>query len=114
MPASNRTMINKLQTAINQHSGTILIDKVQFYSEEQERAITLYKIGVPTTENGRKKKDILFQTSSQIQVVLYLRDYWYSMRGKELPTDNEMWNKIKEEKDISFEAVKVIQNNVGG
>ncbi len=104
MPASNRTMIHKLQTAINENGGCILIDRVQFFSEEQGRPISLYKISTPgeVMKNGKRKKDELFLTPSQIQVVLYLRDYWYWMQGKEIPTDNEMWNDIKKEKGIEF------------
>lgn len=105
MPASNRTMIHKLQTAINQNGGCILLDRVQFYSEEQDRPISLYKISTPGEigNNGKRKKDVLFTTPSQIQVVLFLRDYWYNMQGKEIPTDNEMWEQIKKEKGIIFE-----------
>lgn len=105
MPASNKTMIHKLQTAINMNGGCILIDKVQFFSEEQNRPISLYKISTPgeVMKSGRRKKDVLFMTPSQIQVVLYLRDYLYWLQGKEIPTDNEMWEKIKKEKSIIFE-----------
>lgn len=101
MSQSNKTMIHKLQTAINQHGGCILIDRVQFYSEEQDRPISLYKISTPgeVMKNGKRKKEELFLTPSQIQVVLYLRDYWYNMQGMEIPTDNEMWEKIKKKKE---------------
>ncbi len=104
MPASNKAMIHKLQTAINQNGGCILIDKVQFYSEEQDRPISLYKISTPgeIMKNGKRKKDVLFMTPSQIQVVLYLRDYWYWMQNKKIPIDNEMWEQIKKEKGIIF------------
>lgn len=105
---SNKAMIHKLQTAINMHGGCILIDKIQFYSAEQDRPISLYKICEPgeyinPEKNARRRKDILFTTPSQIQVVLFLRDYWYHMNDKEIPTDNEMWEQIKKEKGIVFE-----------
>lgn len=98
MPASNRTMIHKLQTAINQNGGVILIDRVQFYSKEQQRPISYYKICTKVAN----RKQLLFKTSSQIQVVLFLRDYWFNMRGLEIPTDNEMWNEIKKVNGIQF------------
>lgn len=100
MPASNKAMIHKLQTAINQHGGIILLDKAQFYSNDQQRPITIYK--VCTKNFSTNKKEVLFDTTSQIQVVLYLRDYWYWMSDKEIPTDNETWNKVKKEKGIVF------------
>lgn len=99
MPTSNKTMIHKLQTAINQHGGLILLDKAQFFSEDQNRPITIYKV---CTRTATKKKEVLFDTTSQIQVVLYLRDYWYWMNNKEIPTDNEMWNEVKKQKGIVF------------
>lgn len=102
MPASNRTMINKLQLAINSHGGRILIDKVQFYSEEQKQPVNMYRVSEPGEVKGAKRS-VLFQTASQIQVVLFLRDYWFHMQGLEIPTDNEVWNDIKKKKGIVFE-----------
>ena len=105
MATSNKQMIHKLQTAINNHGGCILLDKSQFFSEDQNRPITIYK--VCTKSAGATKKQLLFKTSSQIQIVLYLRDYWFTMQGKELPKSNEMWNDIKEKQGIKFD-------NIGG
>ena len=31
-----------------------------------------------------------------IQILLFLRDYWFEMNGWDIPTDNEMWNEIKQ------------------
>ena len=100
MPASNVSMIHKLQTAINTRGGLILIDKAQFYSDEQQRPVSIYKIC--TRDEGTRRKRVLFKTPSQIQVVLFLRDYWYWMNGKEIPTDNEQWNEIKRTNGIVF------------
>lgn len=104
MPASNKTMIHKLQAAINGKGEQLLIDKIQFFSEDQNRPISLYRISksVFNPEKGRNKKDKLFETASQIQVVLFLRDYWYYLTGQEIPTDNEMWNEIKKKQGIDF------------
>lgn len=80
------------------------MDKTQFYSAEENRPITIYKV---CTKNFRtNKKETLFSTPSQIQVVLYLRDFWFSMIGKEIPTDNETWNEVKKQKGIVFESKK--------
>ena len=105
MPASNKAMIRKLQVAINGKGEKITIDKNQFFSESQDRPISLYRISksVFNPETGRNKKEKLFETASQIQVVLFLRDYWYNLNGMEIPTDNEMWNEIKEKQNIVFE-----------
>ena len=37
----------------------------------------------------------IFASPSHIQIVFFLRDYLFAIEGKELPTDNEMWNKAK-------------------
>ena len=97
MPASNKTMIHKLQTAINQNGGKILINTIQFFSEEQNRPITLYKICEPGKVKGSRRR-MLFDTPSQLQVVLFLRDYWYNMNNMEIPTDNPEWEEVKKKK----------------
>lgn len=99
MPRSNRQMIKNLQAAINQKfNQELLIDKVQWYSKEGNRPITLYKIKKPA-ENPEllKSKYIeLFSTTSQIQIVLFLRDYWYKLNNWQIPKDNEVWEKAKD------------------
>lgn len=100
MPASNKAMIRKLQMAINQHGGCILLDKSQFFSDEQNRPISIYRVCTKNEKTGKKVK--LFETSSQIQIVLYLRDYWFLMNDKELPTDNTMWEEVKQKKHLKY------------
>ena len=103
MPTSNRVMIHKLQHAINGTGEKLLVDKSQFYSEGQQRPVTVYKIsrGI-LQDNGKTKKEKLFETASQIQIVLFLRDYWYALTGKPIPTNNETWNEIKEKQGLDF------------
>ena len=47
-------------------------------------------------ETGKHKNVELFKSTSQIQIVLFLRDLWFEMSGQEIPTDNAQWNSIKE------------------
>lgn len=98
---SNSTMIHKLQNAINSKGHKLLYNKTQFYSEQQDRPVTMYSIKQVvegTDKKGKPKNHYieLFQTCSQIQVVLFLRDYWYDINGWEVPTDNEQWNEAKQ------------------
>lgn len=98
MAASNSVMIHKLQQAINQHFGQkILYNKTQFYSDKQDRPVTMYtlKQAVWDSERKRNRNTELFSTTSQIQIVLFLRDLWYELNEWEVPTDNEEWNKAK-------------------
>lgn len=95
--ASNSTTIHKLQQAINSHGGRLLYSTSQFYSDETNRPITIYQIRESFWDEEKRKNRSreLFKSASQIQIVLFLRDYWYVMNGKELPTNNETWNKIR-------------------
>ena len=111
MPASNLSMIHKLQTAINMNGGALLLDRSQFFSEEQNRPITMYRVCEVTgvrNKLGHKKKDCLFETASQIQVVLFLRDYWFVMNGKKLPpiVNNKKWGEIREAHLDSFKSAE--------
>ena len=104
MPRSNSVMIHKLQQAINDKFGEkLLYNKTQFYSDTQNRPVTFYvlKKAIYDEEKGRNRNIELFKTTSQIQIVLYLRDYWYRLNNWEIPTDNEEWEKIKKEQNIN-------------
>ena len=96
--ASNTTNIHKLQSAINRKSGKkILYSTSQFYSQQQDRPVTVYilKEAIYDEETKRTHSVELFKATSQIQILLYLRDIWYEINGWEVPTDNPMWEEIK-------------------
>lgn len=97
--ASNTAMIRKLQTALNTKGYKILYSTSQFYSDEQQRAITVHHIKEAVYDEDKQKNVNLdlFKSTSTIQVVLFLRDLWYEVNGKTVPTDNEVWNKKKQE-----------------
>lgn len=97
MPASNSSMIHKLQNAINQKfDARVLYNKQQWYSQEQNRPVNQYVLRKAYEDDGRIKTVELFSSCSQIQIVLWLRDYWYELNGWEVPHDNKMWEKAKE------------------
>ena len=39
----------------------------------------------------------LYHSVSPVRIVLFLRDMWYKENGWELPTDQELWNKLRAE-----------------
>ena len=91
--------IKKLQRAINEKfDGHILINKTQYYSPQTDRPMELFVIKKAIWDDSKNKfKNVeLFSSPSDIQIVLWLRDYWYDLNGWEVPTDNEEWNKAKE------------------
>ena len=96
--ASNSVTIHKLQQAINSKGFKLLYSTSQFYSDEQDRPVTIYvlKRAVWDEEKQKNKAVEVFKSTSQIQIVLYLRDLWYEINGWEVPHDNPMWEKIKE------------------
>lgn len=91
--------IKKLQKAINENfDQKILINKSQFYSADADRPLELIiiKKAIWDPDKDKFKSVELFSSSSDVQIVLYLRDLWYELNGWEIPTDNEEWNRAKE------------------
>lgn len=93
-------LAKKLQSAINQHSNVkLLINTQQWFSEDKGRTVTCYVIKqeMPTVKGDKKRHKAieLFKTYSQVQMVLWLRDYWYTLNGWEVSTDNEEWEEVK-------------------
>ncbi|MBP5423806.1 MAG: hypothetical protein J6Y78_15325 [Paludibacteraceae bacterium] len=103
--ASNTTTIHKLQQAINSRGGKVLYSTSQFYSDKQERPVTMYSIkqAYYDEDAGKHRSIELYKTTSQIQIVLFLRDMWFEMNGWEIPTDNEEWNKAKAKGGMSYD-----------
>lgn len=98
MGQSNESLIKKLQSAINSNfDAKLLYNKQQFYSNDAKRAITMFVIkqAVWDEKKQRVRSIELFSSTSQIQIVLFLRDYWYECNGWAVPTDNEYWNECK-------------------
>lgn len=96
--ASYARLAKKLQSAINQRAGVkLLINTQQWYSKEHERTITTYIVKQSLEDDeGKFKQNIeLFRTYSHVQLVLYLRDYWYELNDWEVPADNEKWEEVK-------------------
>lgn len=94
---SNLTMIKKLRNAINAKGYKLLYSTYEFFSDEKKGPVTIYciKEAVYNEQKGRNDNIELFKSGSQIQIVLFLRDFWYKINGIPLPTDNEKWNSIR-------------------
>lgn len=92
MPASNSTMIRKLQVALNSKGAKILCNRSQFYSDQQKRPVTIYKICQSVWNSSTEKYNHveLFSSASEIQCVLFLRNLWYAVNGNKIPPTNKM------------------------
>lgn len=91
----------KLQTAINmRYNAGITIHKSQKYNERDQKTRNFYSVkqDVWNERKGKMVPQELFSACSILQVVLFLRDYWYILNDWELPNDNPMWNDIRERK----------------
>lgn len=108
MPHSNSDMIHRLQIALNSKGQRILCNRSQFYSEQQNRPVTIYKVSqsVFNEQTGKNQHIELFSSASQIQVVLFMRNLWFLIQGREIPPTNEMkgaaefsakWRQFEEE-----------------
>lgn len=98
--ANYAQLAKKLQTAINQRAGAkLVINTQQWYSQDKKRPVTIYIIRQVFVDpkTNHKKSIQLFKTYSQIQMLLFLRDFWYDLNNWEVPTDNEMWEGLKKQ-----------------
>lgn len=112
--AYNQTKtIYKLRQAIEHKGYRLLFNSTEFYSKEKQRPIAIYHIKEVTYNPETEKDEIkeLFASPSHIQIVFFLRDYLFSIDGKELPTDNMYWNEIRKKivhlLPIDSEAIEV-------
>lgn len=107
--ASYARLAKKLQSAINQSTGEgakLLINTQQWYSKDKGRTVTSYVIKQSITDGDKAYRHNveMFRTYSQVQMVLWLRDYWYELNGWEVPTDNKTWEALKKQYDRTREA----------
>lgn len=90
MPTSNSQMIHKLQFALNSRGMRILCNRSQFYSDEQKRPVTIYKVcqSVFSEQTGKTQHKEIFSSASQIQVVLFLRNLWDYINDRPIKPTN--------------------------
>lgn len=87
----------KLVRAINiQHNEKITFSTRQFIGTEG-LPHSYYVVSKFEYDPDRAKyiSHDLFGSLSPVRVLLYLRDYLYTLEGKELPTNDAKWNSIR-------------------
>ena len=90
--------IKKLQQALTCEGELVLITTSQFWSNDKHKYVTRYHIKkqIPNPDDDNKSTAVeLFNSCSQIQVTLFLRDYYYEITGQEIPHDNPIWEEAK-------------------
>ena len=90
MPRSNLDMMYKLQFALNARNMRIILSRSQFFSEQQNRPVTIYKVSQSRMTDVKVQHVEIFSSASQIQVVLFLRNLWYAYNGNPIPPTNKI------------------------
>ena len=98
MARSYKKLIYKLQTACNKEfNARLLYNKTQVYSEKADKPVTFLCIRQATIDERGKRKNVeLFNTTSELYILMFLRDYWYALNGWEIPEGTEGWEKEKQ------------------
>jgi hypothetical protein len=88
----------KLIQALNSRGYKMTFSIKQFIGREGQPH-NMYSINKATWDEDKRKykHDELYSTTSMVRIVMFLRDMWYEENGWELPTDQEQWNRIREE-----------------
>ncbi len=87
-----KSTIKKLQTALIQRGYIYKIGTYQFFSEEQDRMITGYKVTEKQPyrkKNGEmSEKDVeLLNTCSQVEVLKWFVEKWKEVNNGEISSD---------------------------
>lgn len=89
-------MMNKLRTALNTKGRKITVNHKEFIGKDNKPRRHYSVCEAEWDEEAEKYKyNELYSSSSQIRIVLFLRDLWYIEIGRELPTDIKMWNNVR-------------------
>lgn len=86
-------MIHKLQHALNTKGLRIMYSTSQFYSAKQDRPVTIYSIKQAEWDEKTERyvNHEVYKNTSQLKILLYLRDIWYTVNGEELPPADKQW-----------------------
>lgn len=98
--------INRLKIAIRQKSGIKLLVTTKEWFSEQKQVLMPYYIVYQHHYDEKTKKssqEELFRCGNKIQVVLFLRDYWFKLNGWEIPKD-DYWDEKKERYNVRYDG----------
>ena len=110
MAENNTTKIRKLQTAIQSKGYKVLYNTEQFYSKQFDNFLTMHSVSL-LTHNNDTDKDVkvqIFRTTSPLQIILLLRDIWFSINNWDLPEDNQKWCEIRKGLFIFSKGIKEV------
>lgn len=90
---SRKTLI----TALNKGYGENILYSTREFMGAEGYPHTMYCISRAVWDDVKGKYSAVkvYESASLIRVIFYLRDLLFLRQGKELPMDNEMWNKLR-------------------
>lgn len=94
----------KLIQALNNEGYKLTFSMKQFIGRDN-LSHNYYSINRAEWNDERKRYNHyeVYSSASMVRIVLFLRDMWFKHNGWELPTDQELWNKIRsdlQEKEV--------------
>lgn len=100
--------IRKLKIAIRQKANIkLLITTKEWFSEEKQVLMPYYIISQHHYDPKTKKstQEELYKCGNKVKVVLFLRDYWYTINGWEIPKD-KFWDEEKERYNVRYDGAR--------
>ena len=98
--------IKRLKIAIrNKYDIKLLVTTKEWFSEQNKVLMPYYIIYKHNYDPKTRKssQEEICRCGIKIQVVLFLRDYWYTRNGWEIPKD-EYWDEKKERYGIRYDG----------
>ena len=87
----------KLVKALNSRGYTVTYGSKEFMAKDGTiHNMNMLYIVTYNEEKNRYDSTPIYSTPSLVRLVMYLRDFWYIINGQELPTDQELWNKLRQ------------------
>lgn len=91
------SMSKKLMKAINSRGYIITHAKREFMAKDNTiHNMNTLSIVSFNEEKQKYESTPIYSTPSQVRLVMYLRDFWFIINDMELPTDQELWCKIRQ------------------
>ena len=98
--------IRKLKIAIRQKADIkLLITTKEWFSEEKQVLMPYYIISQHHYDPKTKKttQEELFKAGNKVKVLLFLRDYWYTLNNWEIPR-GEFWDEKEERYKVRYDG----------
>ena len=87
---------DRICRALNVTYGTNVVVDAQKFIGKEGTTVTMHVVKDARGRGVFGHSKELFRSGSAIYTCLYMRDLLYSFQGRELPTDDEGWERMKE------------------